>query len=157
MNPKGRIMPKIALDDFVQRLQMAVTQAQANIEEGNRGRLERLIGLAGDSDNPSLTWSFVIDGESKGMGGISAVRLPLISLRRHLTTQVAEIRLDLKAAVEESYVPQKGTPKKRLGLVINRRSTLLRRRLHRLTVRLTGRQPVTADISVDDFPLKTLT
>jgi hypothetical protein len=148
-------MPKLPLDDFVQGLQLCVAQAQANIEEAERGRLERLIELAGDGRTEAVTWSFVVDG-SANESGARTVRLPLVTLRRHLISQVAEVRVELRAAVEEARATRKRAPQRRLQLVVDRRAASLKKRLHRLTVRIKGEQLGKADVSIDDTPLKTV-
>lgn len=147
-------MPRIALDEFLQRLQNSVAIAQLNIEHGNRGRLERLVEMDREGRLEALTWSFVIDGDDAGGLNSRTVRLPISTLRRHLVTRVAEFSLDMKVTVEDAP-PTRATARQHLlQLVVHRRSSWFRRRLHDLTLRLTGKQPGEAKILINGSSLK---
>jgi hypothetical protein len=149
-------MARISLDEFVERLQSSVAGAQANIEKGGRGRLERLIEIDQQGRTEALTCSFVIDADPATGLATHTVQLPLFTLRPFLAAQVNELKLDLSAAVEESPRSRKMQGRSYLRLVIGKHATSLRRHLHRLTINLTGQQPGRVAIAVDGVVLKSV-
>jgi hypothetical protein len=149
-------VPTISLDEFVERLRNSMAEAQARLERSNQGRLERLIELARDGRSEALTWSFVIDGSSGSGTNKRTVRLPLVTLFPPMSVRLTEAKLDLNVTVQRSLVPVKGNPRSHLRLRICRRAAELRRRLHQLTVQLTGTQDIAAEVLLDGVHLKTV-
>ena len=148
-------MPTMSLDDFVAGLQASMARAQANIAEGNRGRLERQIELVNEGRAETLTWSLVMDKHEGG--AIRTLRFPLMAMSHPLTPQVTELTLELKAVVETAPAPAAAGRPRRLRFIARRTLKSARQRLHALTVRLVGKQPGIAEISLDGAPLRKLT
>jgi hypothetical protein len=149
-------VPTISLDRFVEELRNSMAEAQASLERSNQGRLERLIELAQDGRSEALTWSFVIDGTSEGVADRRTVRLPLMTLFPPMAVRVTEAKLDINVAVERVRGPRKGNSHSHFRLQICRKAASLRRRLHQLTVSLTAKQGVAAQVLLDGVHFKTV-
>jgi hypothetical protein len=145
----------MTLDEFVEKLQLSVARAQANIEKGNRGRLERMIDLDPEGRSDTVTCSFVIDDPADGSPQ-STVQLPLFTLRPYLAARVTELRVELNTTVEEPAPSRKTTSHTPLRLMIGRRAAAVGKQIHTLGVTLMGEQPGRAEITVDGLTLKSL-
>ena len=148
-------MPEVDFDDFVRGLQLSVAKAQASIAAQNKGRLERLLQVDGNGRAERLEWSFVLDVAGTTPDEVHALRLPLVSMRPLLAPQVTDFAMEVQVSVEPGK-PQSPDGEPRLSLVVHKRRSFLRRRLHNLKIRLFGRQPGAGVVEVDGKTLKQL-
>lgn len=173
-------MRSAEFDSFVEALQSTVGRVQTLIAARQEGRLERLVQLDHEGRAEMLSWSFVIDDTESGAESERVVRLPLAVLRPHLMSQLSEVILEFDAVIAEEVPPRPRTKpgrvlgsvtgsdagveaeatsktrRARLALLFRRGWWPLRRRLHRIRIRLWGPQPGSGEIFVDDRRLKTL-
>ena len=140
-------------DRFVRALQSEVGAAQEAMARRHEGVVRRMVEYDNEGNEWAITWNLCLPSPTAGKDGSAETRLPLLSLRKLALPQVAGVSMELLAAVEEAQEPGP-TGIKRLVLVIRRRRGILRRALHRITIRLMGRQPGRGDVCVDDVPFK---
>ncbi len=148
-------MPEVDFDDFLRGLQFSLAKAQAGIAAQNKGRLERLLQVDQDGRTERLDWSFVLDPAGAGQAEAQPMRLPLASMRSLLAPQVTDFTLEMQVSVEPAKPPSPGG-EARLSLVVHKRRSFLRERLHKLKIRLLGSQPGGGVVKVDGKTLKLL-
>lgn len=139
-------------DDLVAALQSEVGRAQRSIDERHQGRLQQLLDL--DRQGSTEAMSYVLQVKSQGRSGEQTLRIPLLTLRRHIRHQVVAASLELRAAFEEE--PAGKAPGDLAPIAAAVGSNPLRRALHRLRIALIGPQPGGGEISLDDKPLRSL-
>jgi hypothetical protein len=144
------------LDEFVKRLRNSMAEARSNLARTNQGRLERLIELGRDGRTEALTWSLVIDAPGRDGSQARPVSLPLVTLFPMRAVNVTEAQFDFNVVLERNPFYQRKSARGRLRLRLCRPGASLRERLHQLTVRLTGAEDITAEISLNGTHFKTL-
>lgn len=167
-------------DAFVELLQSSVGRAQKLVEKRNQGRLERQLQLDAEGRPEMLAWSFAIEDTESDTEAQRTVRLPLAVLRPHLMPKLNEVVLEFDAAIVETEPAQQPSavaeadrvvdavtagqspePAAPIGgglaLLLRRGWWPLRRKLHKIKIRLRGKQPGTAEVYVDDTLLKVVT
>lgn len=148
-----RASPVREFDGFVRALQSEVGAAQKAVAARHAGIVKRMVEFDSDGTERAVTWSFCLPSASAGGDRPEEIRLPLLSLRHVVLPQVTQVSMEVLAAVEEEKERSSSGPG-RLILVIRERPGFLRRTLHRLRIRLTGRQPGRGDVSIDDVAFK---
>ena len=175
-------MRDVEFDAFVEMLQSSVGRAQKLVADRHQGRLERLLQLDAEGRTEVLAWTFAVDDTASAADDARTIHLPLAVLRQQAVANVGEVVVEFEAAIGEVEAqtptppavlggtkadtvssdadahgtPNAVSPMRRLAVFLRRRWWPLRRPLHRIKIRLRGRQPGAGEVFVDDQLLKVL-